>query len=178
MPQKVKLVRCTDPSFEKCSLEAASEYRFKPATTKDGKPVTTTIFLEFNYRMNNNDYPMSVRWGFSSPPGITSADPGADGVYPLTRKSVSPAITRYVDSGYGNMAFSSPKDNGACNIVLTIGTNGKATNPKVTHCESVALEKPAVESLLKSKYKPGMVNGNAVPMRASIHLEYGGNAPK
>jgi len=48
----------------------------------------------------------------------------------------------------------------------------------VTNCVRPALEKPAIESLLKSKYKPGMVNGNAVPMRASIHLEYGGDTPK
>jgi hypothetical protein len=62
--------------------------------------------------------------------------------------------------------------------VLTISVKGKATDPHVTHCERPNLEKPAVESLLKSKYTPGSVNGVEVPMRVSIHLEYGGDTPK
>jgi hypothetical protein len=128
--QEVKLVRCTNPSFEKCSLETASKYRFKPATTKEGKPVSTTISVEFNHRKDSNDFPMPVRWGFSSPPGITTIDPGADGVYPLTRKSVPPVITGFVDSGYGNAAFLSPKGNGACDIVLTISIKGKASDQR------------------------------------------------
>ena len=180
LPQEVKLVRCTDPAFEKNSLSAASKYRFKPATTKDGKAVSSTISVEINYRLNNSNdpIPMPVRWGFSSPPGITTADPGADGVNPLTRQSVSPVITRYIDSGYGNAAFLSPKDNGACDVVLTISVKGKASDPHVAHCARQNLEKPAVESLLKSKYKPGMANGIDVPMRVSIRLEYGGDTPK
>jgi hypothetical protein len=62
--------------------------------------------------------------------------------------------------------------------VLTISTKGKAADPQIKHCERPELEKPAVESLLNSEYKPGMVNGKAVPMRASLHLEYGGDAAK
>jgi len=42
----------------------------------------------------------------------------------------------------------------------------------VIHCERSELEKPAVESLLKSPYKPGYVNGKPVPIRAMIHLYY------
>jgi hypothetical protein len=55
---------------------------------------------------------------------------------------------------------------------------GKATDPQVTHCERPELEKPAVESLLKSQYEPGIVNGIEVPMRASIHLDYGDSPSK
>jgi TonB family protein len=175
LPQEVKLVHCTNPIFENSSLSAASKYRFRAATTKDGKPVSSTISVEISYRLNNsnNPIPIPVRWGFGSPPGITTVDPGVDGVYPLTRKAVPPTITRFFDSGYGNAAFLSPKGNGACNIVLTISTKGKATDPKITDCVRPALEKPAVESLLKSKYTPGSMNGALVPMRVSIHLEYG-----
>ena len=61
----------------------------------------------------------------------------------------------------------------ACDVLLTISEKGKASEPKVAHCNRPELEKPAVESLLKSDYKPGMVNGKAVPMRGSIHLNYG-----
>jgi len=176
LPQEVKLVRCTDPAFEKNSLSAASKYRFKPATTQEGTSVSCTTAVEINYwHDTNRDQVVPIRWEFSSPPGITTADAGADGVYPLTRKSIPPVVTRFVDSGYGNAAFLSLEGNGGCDVVLT---KGKATDPKVTHCERPNLEKPAVESLLNSKYKPGSVNGVEVPMRVSIHLEYGGDTPK
>ncbi|MGP8174343.1 MAG: hypothetical protein ACLP7O_07325 [Terracidiphilus sp.] len=36
---------------------------------------------------------------------------------------------------------------------------------------------PAAQSLLKSHYKPGSVNGKAVPMQVSIHLEHAGFPP-
>jgi hypothetical protein len=179
LPQEIKPVRCTDPSFEKNSLSAASKYRFKPATTQEGTPVSYTTAVEINYRLNNSDsLVIPVRWGFSSPPGITTADAGADGVYLLTRRSIPPVVTRFVDSGYGNAAFISLEGNGACDVVLTISTKGKATDPKVTHCEHSNLEKPAIASLLNSKYKPGSVNGVGVPMRVSIRLELGGDSPK
>jgi hypothetical protein len=40
------------------------------------------------------------------------------------------------------------------------------------------LEKPAIALLMKSEYKPGFVQGKAVPMRATIQLEYGEVNPK
>jgi hypothetical protein len=97
-------------------------------------------------------------------------------VYPLTKLCTPPAIIKFSDKGYGSTASFSPT--GACDIVLTISTKGKAADPQVTRCERPGLEKPAVESLLKSEYTPGMVNGKAVPMRVSVHLEYGDDAAK
>jgi TonB family protein len=177
MPQEIKLVRCSDPSFEKNSLSAIAKYRFNPATTKDGAPVSVKINVDIAYWMEGNTSPaMPVLYAFGSPPGITSAAPDADGVYPLTESCTPPIMTKFSDNGYGSAAFVSLKGNGACDIVLTMSTKGKATDPKVTRCDRPELEKPAIESLLKSQYTPGMVNGKAVPMRASVHLEYGGDA--
>jgi hypothetical protein len=56
--------------------------------------------------------------------------------------------------------------------MITISAAGKATDPKVTHCERPELEKPAVQSLLESKFKSGSVNGKPVPIRTTVHLEY------
>jgi hypothetical protein len=58
--------------------------------------------------------------------------------------------------------------------VLTISADGVATEAHVTHCDSPSLEKSVVQSLFKSQYKPGKVNGKAVLMRVSVHLEIGG----
>ena len=178
-PQNSRIVRCTDPSFETSSLATVAQYRFKPATTHDGQlvPITIRVVIQFNLP-KAFDSGMPIRHVFSSPPGTTSTEPDADGVYPLTKMTTLPKITRFSDEGYGDAAFLDTKEYGACDIVLTISTKGKASDALVTHCERASLEKPAVLSLLNSKYKPGSVNGKAVPIRASVHLEYGNVNPK
>jgi hypothetical protein len=90
-------------------------------------------------------------------------------VYQFTKSVTPPILSKFTDEKYGETAFPL-EGNCACDIVLTISAKGKASDPVVTHCERPSLEKPAVQSLLKSHFKPGQVNGKAVPMRASIHL--------
>jgi len=172
-PQDINVVRCTDPVFAQSSLYAVKKYRFKPATAQDGKPVTANISVEISFRRDGGRDPgLPIRCGFSSPPGISSSAPDADGVYPLTKMITPPTMEQFSDDGYGNVAFHLT-GNGACDVVLTIDANGKPFNEQVPHCEKTVLELPAARSLLKSRYKPGSVNGNAVPVRVSVHLELG-----
>ena len=159
--------------FANSSLATVAKYRFKPATTEDGDSVEYHLSVEIDYRRDGYfDPPAPIRHAFSAPPGCTSSDPGADGVYPLTNLAVPPTLTRFIDDRYGTAAFNSPEGNGSCDVVLTIGTTGKPSDPHLIHCERPDLEKLAVQSLLKSHYKPSNVNGKAVAIRASIHLEY------
>jgi hypothetical protein len=178
MPQDIKLIRCTDPSFQASSLAAVGQYRFKPAMMPDGKPIPVKINVEISYHIDGGrDSGPPIRYRFSTPPGTTTSEPDPDGVYPLTKLAAPPTITRFSDEGFGEAAFM-VAGNSPCDIVLTISANGKASDVAVTHCERPSLEKPAVQSLLKSHYKPGSVNGVAVPIRTSIHLEYGDVPPK
>jgi TonB family protein len=178
MPQNIKVDRCTDPSFEESSLDAVAQFRFKPATTQEGKPVSVVVSIQINYRLSGvNGLSVPVHYRFSSPPGITTSEPGPDGVYPFTQPATPPAIIKFTDEGYGEAAFPA-KGNSACDIAITISAKGKASDPVVTHCERPSLETPAVQSLLKSHFKPGQINGKAVPMRASIHLELADLSPE
>jgi len=178
IPQNITLIRCTDPIFEKYYLDAVSKFRFKPATTQQGKPIAAEINemidVEFDGGINLKNL---IRYELKTPPGVISSDPSADGVYPLTKSTTPPTLAKFSDEGYGDAAFAFA-GNSVCDVVITISAKGKASDPQVTHCERPALDKPAVQSLLKSHYKPGSVGGKAVPMRASIHLEYGGVSPK
>jgi TonB family protein len=183
MPQNIKVDRCTDPSFEASSLDAVEQYRFKPATTQEGKPVPVRVDVEINYRLYGGVFKHSkvgqtqISCTFKTPPGIKSSEPDADGVYPFTETVTSPTLTKFSDEGYGDEAFRID-GKGACDILLTISAKGIASDPQLIHCERHVIEKPAIQSLLNSKYKPGSMNGRAVPIRASIHLEYGGVSPK
>lgn len=177
MPQNPKVVRCSDPSFEKSSLEAVAKYRFKPATTLDGKPLPVMISVEINYRLSGGRGPGTlIRYAFRSPPGITSVAPGVDGVYPLSKVVDPPVLKEFSDQGYASEAFPFAEKS-ACDVVLIVNAKGKPSNPEVARCLTPSLEKSAVQSLLKSHYKPGSVNGKAVPVRVTIHLEYGGFPP-
>jgi TonB family protein len=176
-PQNARIIHCTDSSFEESSLDAVKQYRFNPAATQEGKPIPVMIHVEIHYHLDRNNSNSPIRLGFSSPPGMISADPSANGVYPFTKFLTSPSMTRFSDEGYGPAAIAA-RGKGGCDIVLTINAKGKASDPVVIHCETPALEKPAVDSLLRSKYKPGSVNGKAVAIRASVHLEYNDVPPK
>jgi hypothetical protein len=121
---------------------------------------------------------MPIRYGLKTPPGVTSSDPGPDGVYPLTNLTTPPKMLQFFDRGYGVAAFYSPNEKGACDILLTINANGTVSNPEVTRCERPVLEQLAIKSLLDTPFKPGRVNGKAVPIRVSIHIEYKDVTPK
>jgi hypothetical protein len=120
---------------------------------------------------------LPIHYTISTPPGISSPDPGPDGVYPFTNLSTPPLIINFSDEGYRSIASLSTGST-ACDILLTVSAKGKPYDPQMIHCEKPELEKPVIQALLKSHYKPGKVNGKAAPMRAAIHLEYGDTPPK
>jgi TonB family protein len=188
-PQNPRIIHCTDSSFEQSSLDAVKQYKFQPAATQEGKPVPVLIHVEINYRLVKppfvhhsgkayvgDEISTPIHYSFNFQQGGASL-PDADGIHPLTRSVTGPRVIEFSDEGYGKLAFVH-EGNSACDVVLTINTKGKASDPQVTHCERPELEKPVVASLLKSEYTPGFVNGKIVPMRATIHLEYGDVSPK
>jgi TonB family protein len=179
-PKDIRLVSCTNPVFENTSLEAVAKYKFSPATTKkEGSPVPVQLAVEVEYKLYGlSEWRKMLHYNFTPPPGVSATDSGADGVYPFTKDATPPIMSKFEDKGYGAATFHRVTGNGACDIVLTIDVRGKASDPKVAHCDQPEFEEPAVKSLLKSEYQPGFVNGKAVPMRVSIHLEYGGDAAK
>jgi hypothetical protein len=177
MPRKVTPIRCSDPAFEKESLKVVSQYTFKPGTQQDGTPVAVQIHVEVNYRSDGFKNPLiATSYRVSPAPGTISNEPGVDGVYPLGSKVTPPAFARFSDEGYGNQAFNLP-GGGACDVVLTVDAKGNASDASTTKCETPAIEKVALKSLLKSLYQPGTLNGVAVPVRVLIHLEFGGIVP-
>ncbi len=182
-PQNLSIVRCSDPMFAENSLAAAARSKFKPATTSDGKPVPVKISVEINFRLaafngsiRNYGLPAQIRYSFITPPGITSFNPDANGVYPLSKTIDPPRMVKFLDDGFGRVAL--PLDVGvSCDVILTINPKGVPSSPQVTRCDNSILEKPAIASLLRSRYKPGKMNGKAVPVRVSVHLVYNGTVP-
>ncbi|MGC9159193.1 MAG: energy transducer TonB [Terracidiphilus sp.] len=192
-PQNPRIVHCSDPAFVASSLDAAKHDRFAPATTPDGKAVAVEVQGVFPYssidslphlrRFSLDRSPgkstilreirQPIGYGFLPVPDGVSPNPDSDGVYWFTRNVSGPRLIRFTDKGYARLAFVH-EGNSVCNVLLTIDTKGRASDPKVTRCDRPELEKPVLQSLLKSRYEPGYVRGKKVEMRALMRLDYDG----
>lgn len=181
-PTNPHLVRCTDSMFAKNSMDTVMKYRFKPAIrVTDGISVPVMITIEINFRFTDRPFspdepPTRIRYGFFSPPGMTSLGPDADGVYPLSKQLEAPKMAKFVSKGFGKAAMLLP-DGVGCHVVLALDAKGKPLNAQVTSCDKPTLEKSAVNSLMKSKYKPAKLNGKEVPVRMTVLLIYDGFGP-
>ncbi len=51
-PREIKLLHCSDPVFEKNTLEAVAKYLFEPGRTEEGKPVAARVSLSISFRLN------------------------------------------------------------------------------------------------------------------------------
>lgn len=184
-PQNLRILHCTDPMFAHNSLAAAATYKFKPATTQDGKAVPAAIAIQVNFSLGNpgdpgRDLPMPIGYAFSPPPGATSTGPDANGIYPLTelfaRPNAIPQMVEFANKGF-EQAVRPFSAGAACDVLITINAKGKPSDAQVSHCDKPVLERPALQSLLKSKFKPAVLNGKAVAVRASVHLSFVGHRP-
>jgi len=178
IPQDFEVVRCSDPVFAPNSLAAVAKYRFKPAVDQNNKPVPVKVSIQISFKFfaGGREPEVLIKYVLAAPPGVTSPGPDANGVYPLSKTMDAPAITKLVDDGFGNAAMLFD-DGVACDVVLTIDRKGKPSDPQVTHCDKPILATSAVATLLKSRFEPGRISGEAIPVRASIHLVFAGFAP-
>jgi TonB family protein len=176
-PVKPEIIQCTDTILANNSLAAVARYKFKPAQTVDGKAVQVKIVIEISFKTYNSGIrapsPL-IRVAFNSPPATISTEP-VNGVYPITRKFLAPntlpELAEFKDEGFGRAA-DSLRTGVACDVVLTIDALGKPSNALLTGCDNKSLAKPAVKSLLKSKFKPAKLDGAAVAVRTSVHLVF------
>ena len=185
-PQNPRVVRCTDPVFVENSLKVVKKYRFAPATTvADSKPVFFSTHIEISYSSGPNSGPVPtprprVKLGFLLPSQHAPAAPGEDGIFTLSRNfdtpNSLPRILRFEDAGFGRAAFFL-KDGAGCIAALTLDDTGRQTDVQITKCDDPSLENPVLRSLWKSQFSPAMLNGKAVPVRASVHLACEGFDP-
>jgi len=182
-PQNLHILGCSDPIFEPNTLEALAQYRFHPATDDKGNSVATRITIEVNFRISGGqNIPIAhipvprIAYAFGTPPGTTSFDPDANGIYPLSKLLELPEFKHLNDKGY-DRAVMSLDEGVSCLVLLTIDPKGKPSDPKLLSCDEKNLEKPAVEMLMNSQFKPAKLNGKPVAVRTSIRLVYKGFAP-
>lgn len=174
VPTEIRVIRCSDRIFAANSIAAVARYRFDPAAMADGTPVAAKITVLVNYHVTEaRGIDVQVKYQLRAPTGAVSPAPDSSGTYPFTGRIEAPTLTNFVDDGFGMRALFLPRK-GSCDVELTIDTKGKPGNAVVKECESAQLGELARKSLLDSDYKPGRHDGHKVPVRVSIHIEFGG----
>jgi Gram-negative bacterial TonB protein C-terminal len=174
VPTEIRVIRCSDRIFAANSIAAVARYRFDPAAMADGTPVAAKITVLVNYHVTEaRGIDVQVKYQLRAPTGAVSPAPDSSGTYPFTGRIEAPTLTNFVDDGFGMRALFLPRK-GSCDVELTIDTKGKPGNAVVEECESAQLGELARKSLLDSDYKPGRHDGHKVPVRVSIHIEFGG----
>jgi hypothetical protein len=174
VPKDIRVEECSNPLFISATYAAANLYRFKPATDVSGNPVEAGEFFKIHYSVFDGSAPTAkVGYSLHTPPGTTTTDADPSGVYPLTRKLTPPKMTAFAESGLGVAAFGMPEGS-SCDVQLVITVEGRTKSPWVSHCDDSVLEKPVVASLLKSRFQPASLNGQAVPVKVFVHLVYQG----
>lgn len=186
LPQDPRVVRCTDPIFAENSLNAAKNYRFKPATTvEDNKPVLFRLRIDISFRFGSSPGPVlpprpKIRVEVLVPSQPTQSGPDSAGIYTLSHDFDSPnslpKLQRFANAGFGRAAFSLD-DGVGCIAEVTLDETGTPTNVQVTKCDDPSLQKSAERSLSKSQFSPAILSGKPVPVRASLHLVCEGFGP-
>jgi hypothetical protein len=167
-------------------LNAVKNYRFQPATTlQDNKPVLFGMHIGISYRFGRDRFPIPlprphIKLDFLIPLPPAPSEPDSTGTYPLSHvfdpPNSLPRLQRWVGVNFRRAAFSLDDDAG-CIVALTIHENGLVSDARIIKCDDPSLEEPAMRSLLKSQFSPAILNGKAVPVRASVHLVCEGFGP-
>lgn len=93
------------------------------------------------------------------------------GVYRVGGGVSAPAVLFKVDPEYSEEARKA-KYSGTVLISLIVDPNGKAQNIKVVRSLGLGLDEKAMEAVAKWKFKPGMKNGQAVAVQATIEVNF------
>ena len=93
------------------------------------------------------------------------------GAYHVGGGVSAPSVLFKVDPEYSEEARKA-KYSGTVLISLTVDASGKAQNIKVVRSLGLGLDEKAMEAVAKWKFKPGQKNGQAVPVTATIEVNF------
>jgi periplasmic protein TonB len=103
--------------------------------------------------------------------GPGSGGGAGGGVYKIGGGVSRPEVLFKVEPEYSEEARKA-KYQGVVILYVEIDPSGKATNIRVTRSLGLGLDEKAMEAVKKWKFKPGMMNGKAVTVAASIEVNF------
>jgi len=93
------------------------------------------------------------------------------GAYRIGGGVSAPSVLTKVEPEYSEEARKA-KWQGTVLLSLVVDENGRAQNIKVVRSLGLGLDQKAIEAVEKWRFKPGMKDGKAVPVQASIEVNF------
>jgi len=111
--------------------------------------------------------------GTGKGPGVGPGSGGGfgGGAYRIGGGVTAPTVLVKVEPEYSEEARKA-KWQGTVVLSLVVDENGSAQGIKVTKSLGLGLDQKAIEAVLKWRFKPGMKDGKAVPVMASIEVNF------
>src|ERR1035441_9216758 len=198
VPENLHLVKLTEAKWENDVIAAMREWRFQPSVDGgDGKPVVAPCTLSFAlgkmpvsasaYRIGGGVLPPSVVT--KVPPDYSDGGDGKPVVAPCTlsfalgKMPVSasayrigggvspPSVVTKVPPDYSDEARRA-RFEGTAILFVVVDENGAPRNLKVLRPLGLGLDEKAIEAVSQWKFRPGMKDGEAVPVQATIEVNF------
>ncbi len=103
--------------------------------------------------------------------GIGSVDPLPPGVYSVGNGISPPAVISKVDPEYSEEARKA-KYSGSVVVSVVVGIDGRADQIGVVKSLGMGLDEKAVAAVQQWRFRPGVKDGNPVPVRAMIEVNF------
>jgi TonB family protein len=92
-------------------------------------------------------------------------------VYRVEKGVTAPVVTYQIEPSYSEAARKA-KWQGAVVVSLTVDSKGRPQNVHVVKALGMGLDEMAIEAVQKWKFKPGSKNGKAVPVQATVEVDF------
>lgn len=148
-PQNLHLVKLTDPSRENDVVAAMREWRFQPSVGGDGKPEVGACTLRF----------------------VMGKVPVSASAYRIGGNVSAPQVTTKIEPDYAEEARRA-KLSGTVIVFVVVDENGKPRDLKVLRPLGLGLDGKAIEAVSRWKFQPGMKDGEAVAVQATIEVNF------
>jgi TonB family protein len=178
--QDIKVVKPLDKQYglDQSALDAATKWRFEPGT-KDGKPVNVRVTLEMRFAIDSKSKrPSSVGETTPSAEPPAAAQPSDEefmkGAHKAAEAGItSPKVKEIVEATYTPAAMQA-KIQGVVRVEMVVLEDGTVARARVVESldKTFGLDESALAAALKTKFEPGTLNGQAVPVVATMTLEF------
>ena len=134
------------------AVRAVRQWMFKPAT-RNGQPVAVFVSLEVAFRLSSQ-FGRGAHRSFET--GL-----------------VMPVVVREVKPNYTPAAMRE-KLQGSAAVDVVVGADGTVTEARLFQSvdKTFGLDDEAMKSARQWTFKPGTLNGQAVPVITTIHLDF------
>ncbi|HYL78401.1 MAG TPA: TonB family protein [Bryobacteraceae bacterium] len=145
-PTNIQVAKSSDPKWESEVIALAGKWRFEPAM-KEGRTVPVHATLDFERGAR------------------------AQRAYRIGGGVTAPRVIYKVEPQYTEQARNA-RFEGTVILFVVITPDGHATEIKVLRPLGMGLDQAAIDCVKKWKFRPGLKEGNPVPVQATIEVNF------